>query len=355
MPSPPSTDPIFHQAEPEPGGSRKTALLWQYFFFPVLIVLGALGLFLLFGLLGRSENTPEGLLDTLLNGSEHAQQQAAQQLAILITEARSDADRLARDAAERGAPAKDATPAPPFYRAPAFRKGLLRAFTLAKEDGSPIRQRLLARALGRAQVDEAQPALLGTALAQEGAGAPEQAVRRAAAAGLLHMESRQAEAAYLRLAAESDDVQVRVMGYNALALLGLPQHGGRAEDGDGVMGVLLRGLEDPHGGVRLNAAYALALRGDARARDLIKRSLDREGLAELGVRDRVAGGGPTHFVQAALLAGIRGAAALGDSDLKPLVQRLADPAVEGDDLVRQKARAAVERWPSAKQETDDAR
>lgn len=330
-----ASDPIFHRPEPEPPARRRTLLLWQYFLFPLLIVVVALGIFLVFGLLGRDDDTPQGLLSTVLEGGENRQQQASQQLAIHIATERARAD-AAREAGQLPDPA-------PFYAAPEFIAGLRRAFALAIEEESDERQEALARALGRAEVAAAIPDLLAVALGglPEGVAAgkpsPSSEVRRSAAVGLLHFESRPAEEAYTRLATESDDPEIRTMGLNGLALLGLARHGGAARDGPRVREILLGALDHAHGGVRVNAAWALAMRGNAAGRHLVEQSLTREGLRELNVTE-------PKFQVAALANGITAAAALRDESLKPLVARLAMDAHESDDQVRRLAREALARW-----------
>lgn len=332
-------DPLFQRTEPQEPPPRRALLLWQYFLFPVLIVVAALGLFLLFGALGRDEATPDGLLTTLLDGGENRQQQAAQQLAILISQERTRVDGQRR--------AGEPVDPPPFYAAPEFRTRLLRSLTLALEEESPERQQGIAKALGRAEVLEAQGPLLDVIYPPEGRRAAPQEVRRAAATGLLHLEARAAEASYLRLAAERSDPQIRVIGYSALALLGLPRHGGAAADGPEVMRVLRAGLEDATSGVQLNAAYGLAHRGDAAGRHLIERSLSREGLQALDVAEPFRAKALTNAMGAAL--------ALRDETLRPLIERLTDGATEGDSGVRAAARMTLERWDAGGDETKEVR
>ena len=322
-------DPLFQRPEPETPGGKRSLLLWQYFFFPVLIVVSALGLFLLFGLLGKEETTPEGMLTVLLDGGENRQQQASQQLAIAIAEERNRVDEQRR--------AGKAIEPAPFYAEAGFQERLLRAFRLARDEESDERQQGIARALGRAEVPAAIPVLLDVLYPAAGGKAASSDVRRAAAAGLLHFEPRLAEAAYVKMAGPDEkDVEVRTMGMSGLALLGLPRHGSADADSPAVAPLLTAGLEAPSAGIRLNAAYGLARRGDASGKHLLEQSLSRDGLKELGVDPA--------FQSAALGNAIGSALALRDSDLKPLVERLTDTAHEGDDVVRAAARQALARW-----------
>ena len=331
-----ANDPLFQKEEPQGPAPKRALLLWQFFLFPVLIVVAALGVFLLFGLLGSDEQTPEGLMTTILKGGANRQKQAAQQLGILISEER----RRIETAKEN----KDTEAEPAFYASPAFHQQLLRAFELARKEGSRERQRALARAIGVAQVTAGIPRLLDVLYPEDTKQkASPQEVRRAAAAGLLHFESRAAESAYLRLVEDAADSQVRVMGMSGPALLGLPQHGGRARDATEVMPALVDALDDTNSGVRLNAAYALALRGDERAIPYLKQSLTDEGLKTLGIHDE--------FRREALSNAIRGSAQLGAASLRVLVEQLTD---DKDAAVGARARTALEQWRSTKGESSDA-
>lgn len=322
-------DPIFQRREPQAEPRKSTFLLWQYFLFPMLLVAVVVGLFFAARLLTGDDKSPAELLRTVLAGGENEQQQAAQQLAILIAQERRAAD----DARAAGrAPA-----APPFYEDPEFRADLRRAYDLAVREGSADRQMFLLRAMGRAGDPEAIPLLLGVLYPAAGAAPADRDLRRSAAAGVLFFEDRRAEAALARMAGRDEpDAEVRAMGTSGLALLGLPRFQGAGPDGH-LLPVLRDALDDTHSGVRLNAAYALALRGDAAGRHLIERSLDRVQLDELGVRD-------PGMQRAALANAVRAARALGGDDLKARVERLTEEAHEGDDAVRQLARAALKDW-----------
>jgi len=331
-------DPIFNAAEPEDQVTRGGALLWQFFFFPVLMVAGAVGVFVLFGAWGNDAPDEKELLEAVITGSENGQKQAAQQLVIAIAQARSKADRQAA----AGQPV-DA----PFYVDPAFGPRLRHAYTLAQsEQKSEERQRWLAQALGRTADVLSVPLLEDTLYApQEAQPRPSSELRRAAALGLLFMESRAAEPVLVRALADPDDGEIRAIAANALALLAA-QDGGAA-DGAGTRAALTRALADAHSGVSLNAAVGLALRGDAAGLDLLGRALSRPGLAALGVRD-------LDHQRNALLNAVRGVVRLsslaaGEGELtgkidalKPAVEALATS--DADENVRAIARQGLERW-----------
>jgi hypothetical protein len=179
-------DPIFDAPEPQETTSRAGALLWQYFFFPVLMVAGAVGVFVAFGAWGGSSATEKELLETVMSGSENAQKQAAQQLAIAVAEERIRIDREAQ-AWKQGEP----RPKPPFFAEPTFAEKLRQAYVQAQGDGHTEERRIwLAQALGRAADPQAVPLLVATLYPPGDAPAASVEVRRAAAKGLLFMESR---------------------------------------------------------------------------------------------------------------------------------------------------------------------
>jgi HEAT repeat protein len=333
-------DPIFDAPEPQETTSRAGALLWQYFFFPVLMVAGAVGVFVAFGAWGGSSATEKELLETVMSGSENAQKQAAQQLAIAVAEERIRIDREAQ-AWKQGEP----RPKPPFFAEPTFAEKLRQAYVQAQGDGHTEERRIwLAQALGRAADPQAVPLLVATLYPPGDAPAASVEVRRAAAKGLLFMESREAEPALVRAVADPDDPEVRATAANALALLGVIA-GGAAADGPGTQPALASALDDPHAGTRLNAAVALAVRGDARGLPLLERALSREGLKSLDV--------PLEFQPAALANAVRavvslattGAGVAAVAELAPLRGRIETLAKDdGDEGVRRIAREGLDRW-----------
>lgn len=332
----PALDPIFHAPEPQERVSKTTALLWQYFFFPVLMVAAAVGVFVLFGAWSDSAPDERELLQTVQTGSENAQKQAAQQLAIAIAQARSKADRQAVAGAGVDVP---------FFAEPAFAEGLRRAFLDARrQDKSEDRVRWLAQALGRTADPLNVAVLEDVVYPPAGQAKASSDLRRAAALGLLFMESRAAEPVLVRMLSDGEDGEVRAIASNALALLAA-QDGG-ARDAAGTRAALTSALADAHAGVTLNAAVALALRRDPAGLELLSRSLTRPGLEALGVRD-------LDLQKNALMNAVRGVVRLsagveasGDlaakiDALKPAIEALASDADEG---VRALARQGLERW-----------
>ena len=337
-----SLDPIFQAREPEEQTPKTVRLLWQFFFFPLLIVAACLVPVVIVLATRGSAPTPKDLLETVRTGGENAKRQAAQQLADAIAKARNQADedlRAGRD------------PTDPFFVDPEFTAGLRDAYRVARnEEQSEERQVWLAMALGRTGDPEGVRLLLETLYPRPDDRAPKasQEVRRAAAKGLLFVETRAAEGALVRISADPEDGEVRVLGMNGLALLGV-LHGGAAADGPGVGPALKRGLSDAHTGVQLNAAYALGVRGDPAGLDLLERSLARTDLGRLGVEDE-------HLQMGALVNAVRGVVALsstpwGASDqavvarlegLKGRIEVLARE--DGDENVRHIAREGLNRW-----------
>ena len=51
-------DPLFQRTKPAPETKRSTVLVWQFFLLPLLIVVAALAVFLLFGAFAGSESSP---------------------------------------------------------------------------------------------------------------------------------------------------------------------------------------------------------------------------------------------------------------------------------------------------------
>jgi HEAT repeat protein len=198
----------------------------------------------------------------------------------------------------------------------------------------------LAMALGRTASPRAVTVLVDLLQGPAAEGAPSTDVRRAAAFGLTFLESRAAEPALVRLLETDLDPEVRVVAASGLALLGRERSGGAAGDGPEVGPALRRALDHPHAGVRLNAAWGLALRGDDAGLGLVRQSLDREALRGLQVHE-------VAHQRNALLNGIHAALRLRDPSLRPLVERLTQTRHEPDEGVRHRAATALEEWDGA--------
>jgi HEAT repeat protein len=335
-------DPIFQTREPDEQTPRTVRLLWQFFFFPLLIVAACLVPVVIVLATRGVAPTPKDLLEQVRTGGDNAKRQSAQQLAHAIGEARTKAD----DALRAG---KD--PGDTFFVDKDFTAGLRDAYRVARnEEQSEERQIWLAMALGRTADPEAVPLLLETLYPPKDSRTPEpsQDVRRAAAKGLLFMESRAAEDALVMASADPEDSEIRAIAMNGLALLGM-SHGGAAADGPQVAPALKRGLADAHSGVQLNAAYALGVRGDPAGLDLLERSLTRSELGRLGVADE-------YLQLGALVNAVRGVVALSSAPwgardaalvariegLKGRIEVLARD--DGDENVRHIAREGLKRW-----------
>lgn len=341
---PPAEPPagLFEQEEREEQTPRSLRLLWQFFFFPLLIVAGCLLPIVVILSTRGGAATPADLLESVEKGGANAQKQAAQQLAFEIAKARTEADaRLASG---------QALEAPPFFAAPGFTERLRAALQRAiGEEESEERQIWLARALGRTGDPASVPALLDVLYPAAGARRPSGEVRRAAALGLLFLESRAAQDALVRCAADPEDGEVRAIAMNGLALLGVQP--GVGLEPPALLETLRKGLSDTHNGVRLNAAVGLAVRGRAEGLELLERSLSRDGLDGLGVGD-------PQLQTNALVNAVRGVVALSappaapvEPDaglaarvdaLKPRIESLARD--DGDENVRHIAREGLLRW-----------
>jgi HEAT repeat protein len=127
------------------------------------------------------------------------------------------------------------------------------------------------------------------------------------------------------------------MAFNGLALLSLPRLRGEDPGDPETLAALRKGLDDTLAGVRVNAAVALALRGDESALPLLEQSLDRSRLQELGISDR-------EWQKNALANAINAARHLGSPSLKPMVERLTEDSIEKDAQIRTLASLALREW-----------
>ena len=333
-------DDLFQKAEKQAKPQKSTMLLWQFFLFPLLIVIAAVGVFLLFGAFAGTDDGPEDLLQTVVEGGDNEKRQAAHQLAIVIN------DEYRRVA--RGERADE----PPFYAERSFRARLRSAFegALGTRESSE-HQELLAKMVGLVGDEQAIPALSRALYPESGSeGDYEDSVRRGAAQGLLFLAHPATLPLLARAAQDRADGQVRILALSALANMGLV---GSVEPGDEPPAVVLalrKGLSETNesqSAARVNAAVGLAVRGiggdDVVA--VLRASLSREGLTDMKV--------PPQFHAQALRNASRAAARLGDQSLRAGVERLTNSDTEGDSGVRQIAREALKRWRSATATPDD--
>ena len=103
--APAGGDPIFQGEERVDRTTRRATLLFQFFLFPLLIVIASVGVFLLFGAIGGGERNPQELLDAVISGGENVQKQAVQDLAVRLVEERRKVDQGARKPADAFTPA----------------------------------------------------------------------------------------------------------------------------------------------------------------------------------------------------------------------------------------------------------
>lgn len=321
-------DPIFQQKEPKKDAGKSTVLLWQFFLFPLLIVVAALGIFLLFGAFAGDSDTPQELADKLLSGGSNEQSQAAHQLALLV---RDEYDKQKADPDREDA----------FYSTPAFKRTIVNALGKAiSENDSPKRQELLAIIAGLIQAEDAIPVMLEPVFPENANTKYDDDVRFGAVLGLVYFDGRTAESALARVASRSDDAEVR-----ALAMTGLVKTAGAAGTEDPkVVAALRKGVADTHPGVRVQAACGLGVRGvsDPGAIVILSKALSRDGLKEMGIGER--------FQPGALRNACRAAAVLGLPTLKSKVEALADSEQEGDDQVRLVAQEQLARWGEPRKE-----
>lgn len=315
------SDPIFGGEEPVERAPRRAALLFQFFLFPLMIVVFAVGVFLLFGAITGGTKGPDEALAEVTQGSENAQKQAAHQLAVLIVEERMR-ERKAKDEGK--------TDFVPFYRDGGFRDRLKSAFESSFPDKSPERKAFLAQAMG-AVGDPAFAPVLAAHLSDSEEGDTDHIVRFSLAQALANLETTEAVPALSTLSKDPDTV-VRNVAVEGLS---------RVKTAESTA-ALKAALSDSAKDVRLNAAAALALRGDA------------QGLAELEACLDPAAYRPASDGGLGLSADSRGAAianairsvyALKVERLRPKVVLLTE---DEDPAVRRLARDVLEKWTSAK-------
>jgi HEAT repeat protein len=315
------TDPIFQGEERVDRTTPRTTLLFQFFLFPLLIVIASVGVFLLFGAIGGAERNPQELLDAVVSGGENVQKQAVQDLAVRIVEERRKVDQGRLKAAEA------------FYAAPSFQTRLLQAFEGAiRESRGPEREQALAVCLGAVGQPAFVPALTGgLALTRD------PAVRRASAMALGAIPG-DASIEPLVAALKDPDDAVR-----SFAIQGLSQRKGAA-----VLAALHAALDDGNDLVRMNAAAALAHLKDPAGKALIASMLDPAWVDTHVVKASSGTGANDPDLRRsarvnALSNGLRGAWALRADDLKPLIEALTRDA---DTEVSALARQVLDQWGS---------
>jgi HEAT repeat protein len=329
----PASDPLFHAEEPVERPVRRGTLVLQFFLVPLLIVVGAVGIFLFFGMLAGGKATPAEHLEQVRTGSDSVQRQAAHQLGVLLKAERERVD------------ARRDPDTPPFWAEPGFREGLARAFVDSFPDKSVERRQFLALALGKVGDPELLPVLADHA-GPTAAGKPNPvAVRYYVVSALGDLRTDRvvpALAGVLRDAKADDEEPLRALAVVALSRRDTPAS----------REALRFALErDASAYVRAEAGAALARFGDPAGADEVARLLD-ESWVRAQVERRPASGrdaaeGSTDRVllrRAFLANGLRGALGLKDERFRERVEALAR---DGDEEVRRLARDVLDRWPRA--------
>lgn len=329
-PGAPPGDPLFQGDERVETSSKRATLLFQFFLFPLLIVVAALGVFLFFGAIGGSEKSPREFLQDVASGGENVQKQGAQQLAVALQKER----QRVRDGE---IPLEKA-----FYVDPAFRRDLKEAFVQSFPDRSAERQVFLAAALGFV----GDPAYLEVLAPKMSADQPEDlrvAVAKAIA-DLDPLSDADVAAVVEALSRLVGDGYEPVRNY---AVFGLSRH-----EGAGSRAALRTALADTSVFVRVNAAAALAVMKEDPGADVLGNLLDPKWV-EATIRfdapfRRQAGGDPPEdrcleLRRAALSNGIRGALALRTAALRPKIEALTR---DRDSEVKNLALAALDAWPA---------
>jgi hypothetical protein len=315
-------DPIFEGPDRGERVAPRKALHFQFFLFPLLVVVASVGVFLFFGAIGGTEKAPSEWLDVIRTGGPNEQKQAAHQLGVALQRERQRVERKEIEL-------KDA-----FYvKDTGFRERLGAAFDAAFEDKSLERQVFLTAAVGFV----GDPAYLSRLEARL-EPPPRADLRRAIAQALGGLDTEKVVPALSRLA---KDVDEPVRNYAVQALSRHPTPASLA--------ALREALADESLFVRSAAASALALAGDPAGKDLVARQLDPAWVEQAvgtpsGSAATDAPAESQHeAMRAALLSnGIRGALALKADDLRPRVEALKDDRDAG---VRRLVRDVLDRWP----------
>jgi HEAT repeat protein len=239
---PPSVPPS--PAESNPAASNDVpkesarAILFQFVFFPLGIVVIAVGIFLLFGRMATEERTIPDYLSAIRAGSSHERWQAAYQLSKSLK--RGEAKRY-----------------------PNLEEQVASLYRSAREDDPRVR-RYLAMVLGNLGDRRATPLLL-EALKEKDV---ETRIYALLALAELHDPASVPE---VMAAAGDEEKDVRETALYALGALGDPR---------GVP-LLVSALADPIPDIRFNAAVALSRFGDQRAIGVLREMLDRTRLNQI--------------------------------------------------------------------------
>jgi HEAT repeat protein len=268
--------------ESPPGSPGIPSRLLEFFFFPLIMVAVAVGIFVLFGLITAEGKGPRDYLGLIRTGDSNRRWQAAFELSKVIgagKDLRSSDPRLVTDMAS--------------------------LFEEAKTDDPRVR-RFLALALGRLGDARAVPALLDyLAGVRRGEGTDSEThIYATWALGAIGDASAVPELVAL---AAHEDPGLRKTAVHALRVFPSAE----------ATAALEGALGDSVGDVRWNAAAALAHRGDRSAVPVLEQMLDRE---QLGRGEAVT----AEQVEGILLQAIAGAALLPDARLDARLEALVD-------------------------------
>lgn len=326
----PDNDPIFDGLEAVDQPTRRSTLLFQFFIFPLLIVVASVGVFLFFGAIGGSQKSAKEFLAEVRSGGENVQKQAAQQLATILQRERErvDAKEIPLEKAE--------------YADPGFRNDLVAAFEDSFEGRTSERQAFLASAMGLV----GDPAYL-TPLVKRSKPPTSPEIRRAVVRAIALLDTDDRFPVLVTLL-KDDDEPVRNQAVEGLTRARARTPSILAATVEGLKGA----LHDDSEYVRVNAAAALALAGDASGIELVGKLLDPAYADEVSKRpisgftaDEADATAIAAMRQYTLAIGMKAALALRADSLKPKVEALLK---HSDKPVRDIAQQVLDRWGSPK-------
>ena len=317
-------DPLFQGEERVEGATPRATLLFQFFLFPLLIVLASVGVFLFFGAIGGSDRSPEQYLDSVMHGGTNEQKQAAHQLGVALWKERQRVDAGEIKLTEA------------FYvKDGGFVAKLAKAFEASFPEQSPERQKFLTLSLGFVGAPAYRPLLE----AHAGPSTPPE-IRQAVAQSLGRLQTDETVPALTALLKDSDEV-VRNLAAQALSQRKTPGSIPRSRARSTTTA----------SSCRWTPPRPSRSSGTPRGRTLLAQLLDPVWVAKTVATPGGAPADPTadkpadrraQVRAAALTNGIRGAFALKADDLRPKIEALKD---DPDETVRRLARDVLDRWP----------
>jgi len=256
------------------------ALAVQFFIIPLTVVAVTVTVYVGFRSLLADDRSPKDYLAEIRNGGSDRRWPAAYELSRLMADPKVRADRTLEPA-------------------------LVKAFQESQSDQQV--RRYLALAIGR--LDPPLPADAVSSLTQ--ALDDPDSETRISVIWALGSSGDPAIVARLIPLYQSDDAGIRKMAVYALGAL----------PGDGQIDTLRTALNDNTPDVRWNAAVALARHNRTEGVGVLRQMLDR-GYVEQTVKREVRQDADVDPIADVMISGLRAAAALKDSSLKPLVSTL---------------------------------